>query len=168
MPNVQWTGLKIQVYARCWEQNSQGFCKRSCCSNQNLVDQCGVLYSCCYQWCCRDFAAIFRLKKRLLLSVLTEKLSKLSLISLSCSWSFAASNSIFSISGVASPKFRGSKSFDLGEKQYFVWDSASKSTKWIDMLNFLGSWPPGMPVFSMDIKPADYNFFSEVMAEKID
>jgi len=36
------------------------------------------------------------------------------------------------------------------------------------MLNFLGSWPPGMPVFSMDIKPADYNFFSEVMAEKID
>ena len=45
--------------------------------------------------------------------------------------------------GVASQKsFWGTKMFDLGEQQYFVWDAASQSTKWLNILK-MGPWRPG-------------------------
>jgi len=38
----------------------------------------------------------------------------------------------------------GAKILTSGEKRYFVWDTTSQSTKWLDMLKILGRpWPPG-------------------------
>jgi len=34
----------------------------------------------------------------------------------------------------------------LGEQQYFVWDTASQSTKLLDVLKVWGAWPPGLPL----------------------
>ena len=48
-------------------------------------------------------------------------------------------------SSVTSPKFR-SNILTLSEQQYFVWDTASISTKRQDVLDIWGAWaicPPG-------------------------
>jgi len=39
----------------------------------------------------------------------------------------------------------GAKCLILGEKHYFLWDTASQSTKWLDILKCLGTWPPAPP-----------------------
>ena len=36
----------------------------------------------------------------------------------------------------------------LSEQQYFVWDSASQSTKWQDMLEIWWEWPPWPPGYA--------------------
>ena len=49
-------------------------------------------------------------------------------------------------SGVASPKFFGGpKCLILDEQQYFVWDTASQSTKWLHMLTIWEAWALGPP-----------------------
>jgi len=46
-----------------------------------------------------------------------------------------------------SKMFRRAKNLTLCELQYFVWDTASQSTKWVDMLNiFGGNCPLGIPL----------------------
>jgi len=49
------------------------------------------------------------------------------------------------------PKNWGSKCLISGEQQYFVWDTASRSTKWLDMLNILEGtdpWPPWLRLYN--------------------
>ena len=41
-------------------------------------------------------------------------------------------------SGVACPKYWVGRMFHLGEQQHFVWDAASQSRKWLDMLKIWG------------------------------
>jgi len=41
--------------------------------------------------------------------------------------------------------FGGPKCLILGEQQYFVWDTASQSTKLLYVLNIWGVWPPRSP-----------------------
>jgi len=49
-------------------------------------------------------------------------------------------------SGVASRKVGGGpKCLILGEKHYFVWDTASKTTKWLYVPKIFGVWPPWSP-----------------------
>jgi len=51
------------------------------------------------------------------------------------------------------PSLRG-KCFDLQRStvQYFVWDTASQSTKWHDMLEIWGRWPPWTPGYAYATK----------------
>jgi len=39
--------------------------------------------------------------------------------------------------------FLGPKHLILGKQQYFVWDTASQSTKWLDILKIWEALPPG-------------------------
>jgi len=44
--------------------------------------------------------------------------------------------------------FGGPKCLILGEQQYFVWDTASQSTKLLYVLNIWGVWPLGPPGYA--------------------
>jgi len=50
-----------------------------------------------------------------------------------------------SFNSVASPKLWWGKSFDFKRATVFVWNTASQSTKWQDMLEILWAWPLGPP-----------------------
>ena len=41
------------------------------------------------------------------------------------------------------PKILEAKMFDFRRAAVFFWDAASQTTKWLNMLKFWGTWPPG-------------------------
>jgi len=85
-----------------------------------------------------------------------ERLSLISLCNAQLTACIAVKKSLWLFKDVARPKFAEAKYFDFSEQQfflgeyldfkratqYFVWDTASQSTKWQDMLEIWGALAP--------------------------